>query len=957
MSALQPILNRTVSAKVLLAMIAVVFLAFVGANSASAAVTEAPEITNAPENPNTTEATVRFDYAVGEGETSTAPTLYFYCRHFPTGTPPAPTLGWFSCYNTAGDPPYWTENRTLPNENRTFQVAARESADIATQGPIATYEWTQNVSVPALPPVLTKQPDDPDEIVNLGFEWEPGAGEEGKINLYQCRIDGDAWRECNDGEIRFPGNGEHTFEVRGGNQHGWGPGTDPATWTKSVPNPNPSLPLREAASENWNGVMQNEADPAGRSLGDINGDGLGDFGVPTKDGILGMFGDPNGSLDIIFGSKGTRGNRTLGTQMPDEGVRVEFPDGVGWPGVNTVAGAGDQNGDGIDDFIVELGGSFGVMPYTFVVVYGGFDVTSLPTCSSSSARCLDITSLDADEGYTITTLTSSERIGGTNVPERTTADFDGDGVQDLLISGGVNSGRYYVVKGKERSGTIALDSLPAGEKQTFVGLASAGMEITSMGDLDGDGKDDVLLRDDLGGGSCVVYGREISTGEFSVTTLDPDDGFKVYSPAVSGMMLAPIGDVNGNGTPDLAGTSYSGVPDEDQTVSIFDAPERGSDGYILVGEGSEEIASYEIERGEPNLSDLGTVQAMPLGDMNNDGVGDFLTSAKQAQADGFVSAGAMYVMFGQNPVPDAPLGLGRSLTPDHGIAFRGEHSDMVGTKYAPLGDLDGDEMTDFFVGARAGTFGESPGRYSVVHARSFMSKTSTGKAMGVGNTTASVGAGVTTNNRDVEVKFEYGTTDEYGSETPVEEIGASGSGESSSADLTGLTKNTTYHYRAVVTNDLGLTYYGDDKTFTTTNTDDPITDPCAADNTKPGCGGYDHCKAKPGDCQGGGAKLALISSPKTIKVKRGKKGSVAAIVVNAGGKSASGVKVCVKAPKTVKVKKCQTVGGLGSGATSTKTFKVAVKKKAKKGKKISLNFTASGSGLASKGAKATIAVR
>ena len=177
----------------------------------------------------------------------------------------------------------------------------------------------------------------------------------------------------------------------------------------------------------------------------------------------------------------------------------------------------------------------------------------------------------------------------------------------------------------------------------------------------------------------------------------------------------------------------------------------------------------------------------------------------------------------------------------------------------------------------------------------------------------------------------------------------------------------------MATNELSLTRYGDDKTFTTTNTADP--DPvetCDLDPTGPGCAeycevnptalgcpDYDWCAANPGKCgKTANAKLAqLIASPKTIKVKRGKKGSVSAIVTNAGGKTANGVKVCVRAPKKfVKVKKCLTFGKIGAAKTKTKSFKVMVKKKAKKGKKITLKFTATSGNAGKKTAKAKVVV-
>ncbi len=60
------------------------------------------------------------------------------------------------------------------------------------------------------------------------------------------------------------------------------------------------------------------------------------------------------------------------------------------------------------------------------------------------------------------------------------------------------------------------------------------------------------------------------------------------------------------------------------------------------------------------------------------------------------------------------------------------------------------------------------------------------------------------------VSFEWGTTTSYGSETSAQSLSAIGT---FNANLTGLTANTTYHFRAKAVGD-GTTY-GADMTFTT----------------------------------------------------------------------------------------------------------------------------------------------
>lgn len=103
---------------------------------------------------------------------------------------------------------------------------------------------------------------------------------------------------------------------------------------------------------------------------------------------------------------------------------------------------------------------------------------------------------------------------------------------------------------------------------------------------------------------------------------------------------------------------------------------------------------------------------------------------------------------------------------------------------------------------------------------------------------------------------------------------------------------------------------------------------------------------------------ALSATPKNKAVKRGKKVTITARVKNVGKSAATGVKICVKAPaKLVQVKKCVSVGKLAAGKTATAKFQVTVKKKARKGSKATLSFTASANGLVKKTAKAAVKVK
>ena len=88
-------------------------------------------------------------------------------------------------------------------------------------------------------------------------------------------------------------------------------------------------------------------------------------------------------------------------------------------------------------------------------------------------------------------------------------------------------------------------------------------------------------------------------------------------------------------------------------------------------------------------------------------------------------------------------------------------------------------------------------------------------ASGTSATSTTLGAQVNPELSPTTVHFEYGPTTAYGSRTPeTPAIGADRSGHPVSAAIGGLAPGTTYHYRAVASNGIAVTY-GSDHTFAT----------------------------------------------------------------------------------------------------------------------------------------------
>jgi hypothetical protein len=90
----------------------------------------------------------------------------------------------------------------------------------------------------------------------------------------------------------------------------------------------------------------------------------------------------------------------------------------------------------------------------------------------------------------------------------------------------------------------------------------------------------------------------------------------------------------------------------------------------------------------------------------------------------------------------------------------------------------------------------------------------TGAATNVGQTTATIAGTVDPQGMATTYHFEYGTSTSYGLQTDEQSAGDGTGAVDVQADLSGLTSDTTYHYRVVATNAAGIAR-GADKTLHT----------------------------------------------------------------------------------------------------------------------------------------------
>ena len=315
------------------------------------------------------------------------------------------------------------------------------------------------------------------------------------------------------------------------------------------------------------------------------GEGLGSF--PDLDGDLVpelMVGMPGVSEAVILPSGTLRagieqGNGTI-LELEREGARMNSSlvddDDIG----QVMTPAGDLDGDGTVDLIVcadrarTNGSSVGRAFLVFGDVLG-------PLVAGEGTLDLDST-VSSDQRVVIEGLSST--VGGCDVAS-SAGDIDGDGLGDVLVGT------------RRSSGTARLRFV-----HVVFGAAVAAARA-------GDGL--IRLDDAVQNGQALVF--------------EPIDPTGIVQWSVSS-----LGDLNGDGFDDM----LIGDRDEEQTYVVFgsDTLGQGTNGVIGLGSVVTDGIGVTLRGGRPDLANAG-IFSTPLGDLDGDGVMDIVIAANDFDAD------------------------------------------------------------------------------------------------------------------------------------------------------------------------------------------------------------------------------------------------------------------------------------------------------------------------------------
>lgn len=348
-------------------------------------------------------------------------------------------------------------------------------------------------------------------------------------------------------------------------------------------------------------------------LGDVNGDGIGDFGVMGSPPAL-----------IIFGKSERTDVRSEDVELGMGGFAMSS--GSAWP-------AGDVNGDGLAD-VLALTGPHIAEERTFVV-FGKTDEQLVDLEDVASGR----------GGFVIVGAGHSVSSG---------YDVNADGFSDLLVgAASTDPSDKFLVLGKADTAPVVLAEAEAWGGA--VRIEGIGHQPRFIGDFDGDGHVDIavsassIANEMHSGGVYVIFGRESP----QPVALD-----EIYDGATDAGIMVWGRPASTPGAMDGSFADLTGIPGDVDGDGFADLVVRDYDQWIIVRGGSERESISLAEPGDRVLGGVVQIQqegprrdsVVSLGDLDGDGLHD-LARTREFPVD------TAEVPEGWNRCVDALLGM------------------------------------------------------------------------------------------------------------------------------------------------------------------------------------------------------------------------------------------------------------------------------------------------------------
>ncbi len=421
------------------------------------------------------------------------------------------------------------------------------------------------------------------------------------------------------------------------------------------------------SSPNWTAESDQASAYFGRSVataGDVNGDGYSDV-------IVGAYYYDNGQVNegrtfLFYGSAAGLSATANWTAESDQSSAYFG---------QSVATAGDVNGDGYSDVIVGA-------PYydngegnegRAFVYYG------------SAAG------LSAAANWTAESNQTSALFGQSVA---TAGDVNNDGYSDVVIgahfydNGQTDEGRAFLFTGSGQG----LSSTPNWTAEGDQAIAYFGASVSTAGDVNGDGYSDVIVgaanysNGQTNEGRAFIYhGAANGLSTTASWTAESDQASAYF-----GVSVATAGDVNGDGYSDIivGASHYDNGQTNEGAVFVY----QGSSGGLPV------TANWTVESNGANVRFGASVST--AGDVNGDGYGDVIVGAylyednpPVSQSEGVreeAHGGRAFVYYGS---------AGGPLSTEYWTVGSAQAGAYFGLSVATAGDVNGDGYSDVIVGA------------------------------------------------------------------------------------------------------------------------------------------------------------------------------------------------------------------------------------------------------------------
>jgi len=287
-------------------------------------------------------------------------------------------------------------------------------------------------------------------------------------------------------------------------------------------------------------------------------------------------------------------------------------------------------------------------------------------------------------------------------------DLDGDGVQDIVVGapldddGGGFNGAVWILFLNESGGVKSEYKINESRFGNGDELGSDffGISVANIGDLDGDGVQDIAVgendNDDGGDRNGAVWILFLNTSggvksEYKINESRFGNGNELNGSAFGGS-VASIGDLDGDGVQDIA------VGEE---LNDEGGNNNGALWILFLNTSGGVKSEYKINEsrfgnGNELSGDFFGTSVANLGDLNGDGVQDIVVGAL-SNSDGGASNGAVWILFlntsggvsSEYKINVSRFGNGSEL-----------NGDVFGNSVANLGDLNNDGIQDIAVGGR-----------------------------------------------------------------------------------------------------------------------------------------------------------------------------------------------------------------------------------------------------------------